>query len=274
MSDRRFHYHAHAVGISGHITDPFEAEIEVQAASALPTSGGRSSAKHPPFQLRNVLSHAGVTSETTGRHHPEKDHHETIATAMVEGLDICGVVKADAIIVRVQCLHSASKSGEPRISLRGSKFENLRIHGKKVEVESQVERYHELDTMTKLRDHYRDSAQFRDDFHRHAYVGQESVVPERKRKYFPWLRHEANGELPEIRGYTVAPLFVVRSADGFEAHGNVVYVPDFGHIHFGELVIGPYQRRLAMMHVDLGSPTKGTIMSVSADGNGGHPIPP
>jgi len=274
MNDRRFHYHAHAVGVSGRITDPFDEEIEVQAASALPTSGGRSSARHPAYQWRDVLSHKGVSTETTGKHHPETDHHETIASATVEDIDICGVVQADAITLQVRCLHAGGSSDEPRISPHGSEFHNLRIHGKKVELVSYVNHYHDLDTMTKVRDHYRDNARFRDGFHRDACVGRGTAVPERRRKYFPWLRHQANGEMPVHRGQTIVPLFVVKSAPGCEVDGNVIYIPDFGHLHLGELVIAPEQRRLTMLHADLGSPRKGQIMSLSGAGNGGETIPP
>jgi hypothetical protein len=57
----------------------------------------------------------------------------------------------------------------------------------------------------------------------------------------------------------------------FEVRGNVVYVPDFGRIHLGEMVITPHERRLKMIHANLGSPAHADI-SVCCVCGGGGPI--
>jgi hypothetical protein len=266
----RFLYHAHAVGVAGRITRPFEETIAVQAASALSASGGYSSARQEPYRLREVFSHKGVHTEATGSHSPKTATHDTVVTATVDGFNLCDVVLADSFTARITSVHPERESAEPRITPQGSMFHKLRIAGKDIILESKVDDYDKLDSMGKLREHYKSNAQFRETFRRDAFVGQEAALPETRQRYFPWRRHQNPDELPEQRGVTIVPLFVVKnpSSPGFEVHGNVIWVQDFGRIHIGELVISAYERRVTMLHVDLGSPIDGSIDAASVDGNG------
>jgi len=50
-------------------------------------------------------------------------------------------------------------------------------------------------------------------------------------------------------------------------------VDNFGTVVLGELIIGAYQRRLTMLHAELGSPTGGKMSSAIVDGNGGSTDP-
>jgi hypothetical protein len=73
-------------------------------------------------------------------------------------------------------------------------------------------------------------------------------------------------------GTTIVPLFIVLnpSAAGFQVSGNTITVENFGTIVLGELVISDYERRLTMLHADLGSGASACIVG----GNGGPTDPP
>jgi hypothetical protein len=135
--EKTFLYHALASGLSGQITLPFQLLIEVQAASALPMTGGYSASRAEGFRCRDMISFSAASTITTGSETTES--FETLATATIEGLNIFHIVTADRIVAR-----SASKylkeSREYLSTFAGSHFENLRIAGKLVEVEIAPER--------------------------------------------------------------------------------------------------------------------------------------
>src|SRR5690349_6452338 len=97
MKGPRFLFHAHATGVSGRITRPFDEALDVQAASALPPSGGYSSARQHSIRIREILSIDVARTETSGSLHESKQANVTSATAIVEGFDLCGVVVASGI---------------------------------------------------------------------------------------------------------------------------------------------------------------------------------
>jgi hypothetical protein len=218
--------------------------------------------------------HHGAHSNAIGKYNPDWKAHEAMAHAAVGGLNIEDVLTVDFVTAHLTATYYSDSDDdqEPQISPRGSMFHRLRIAGRDVDLEPLVDLYDELDTMAKVRKAYSDNAKFREALDRDAFVGQETILPESHHRFFPWRMHEPDGKLPEYHGHTVVPLFRVLNKNEpgvFEVRGNVVYVPDFGRIHLGELVITSYERRLTMMRADLGSPVNADVMAASGCGGGG-----
>jgi hypothetical protein len=275
MSTPRFLYHASAVGLAGQVRRPFQQSIDAQAASALPRYGGSCSARAEKYQLQDVLAHAGASTQISGAYQESSDTHETAVSSNLTGLDIRGIVTVEAMTSKVGSSHPATKRHEPSISIAGSEIKGLRIAGRDIVLESRVDIYTQLDTLTKLRAYYRENAAFREDFDRAAYMGRADELPEDVWKFFPWRNYKRSTELPEHHGMTIVPLYTVKnpSEPGFEVYGNVVRVHDFGRVHIGELVIESHRRRLLMLHADLGSPVEGFFCGSCTDGNGVQPPP-
>lgn len=278
MSTPRFLYHASAVALAGEIRRPFQHNIDAQAASALPRYGGKCSARFDKFEVPDILSHNGASTEASGLYQEHPDTHETNVSATVTGLNIRGIVTVETLTSKVRSSHPASKDDEPGISIAGSQIKSLRIAGRDIVLESRLDIYSQLDTMAKLRDYYKENAAFRDDFDRAAYVGQETALPEDVWPFFPWRKYKRSTTVPKHRGMTVVPLYTVKNASepGFEVYGNVIRVHDFGRVHIGELIIESHRRRLLMLHADLGSPVEAFFCAGCSDGNGssGNPPPP
>jgi hypothetical protein len=55
---------------------------------------------------------------------------------------------------------------------------------------------------------------------------------------------------------------------GATIDNNVVTVPNFGKIFFGELLITDHSRRLTMVRMELGSPSGGEVAVAEVDSNG------
>jgi hypothetical protein len=272
---RRFHYHAHALALQGEVTHPFQEKIEPQAPSAVAPFGGFGLAQADPFSLRDVISHRGARSRAEAGHNPKTDEHYAVANVVLEGLNLSDLVTVDRIVARLTAVHS-EKQEEPCISPHGSFIGNLRIAGHPIELIPLVGIYHTLDTMQKVREHYVSNPDFRDTLHQDAFIGKEATLPEKVRKFFPWRRHGSNGELPEFRGHTIVPLFriVDPKVPGIEVHGSVIHIHHFGRLHIGELFISCDDRRVTMVHADLGSPQHADIMAASACGGTSPSDPP
>ncbi len=278
MKPPRFLFHASAVGLSGEILRPIQHKqiIEAQAPTALPRYGGGASARLERFDVPGIVAHKGAATQANGAYQGHTDTFETTVQSTLTGFDLRGILTADVLTASVTSSHPSTAGGEPKISIKGSQIQGLRIAGKEIELEPRLDIFNQLDSLSKLRDYYKDNASFREDFERAAYVGQEGALPEDVRNFFPWRRHKKSSTLHEYNGMTIIPLYTVKnpSEPGFEVYGNVIRVHDFGRVHIGELIIESHRRRVMMLHADLGSPVEGTFTASCSDGNGGSGNPP
>jgi len=273
MNTPRFLYHASAVGLAGEVRRPFQQPIHAQATTALPRYGGHAASRVDNFQLADIVTHSTASSDATGVYNQLSNSFETTVKATVTGLDIRGVVTVESLTSMVHSTHPATKGAEPHISVSGSEINGLRVAGRDIVLESRLEIYSKLATMTALRDYYKETADFREDFERAAFVGRESALPEDVWHFFPWRRSKSSATLHEDQGLTIVPLYTIKnpSEPGFEVYENVIKVADFGRVHIGELIIQGDRRRLLMVHADLGSPCEGCVSAGCSDGNGTNP---
>jgi hypothetical protein len=271
----RFLFHASAIGITGQITRPVTHPIP-SVASALPPGGGYTTAKQDPAELLEIYSHGGTTTVATGNDNASNGDHETTASATVQALNIGNTVLLDSCTAYLSSVHPADGS-QARFNTQGSFFKNLRIAGRVIELESRVDLHAMLATLGQLQKHYRENADFRKQFLTDAFAGNEGALHERQKKYFPWRKWTNPNDLPLSKGLQVCvvPLFVVKnpSEPGFHVSGNVITVDNFGTVVLGELIISGYERRLTMLHADLGSPVEGMVSANIVDTNGGGTDP-
>jgi hypothetical protein len=188
-----------------------------------------------------------------------------VAQTLLVGFKISGVVEIDQVAARLTAVYSVRQE-EPNISPLGSAIENLRVFGHRIELIPLTSTYHELDTMQKVREHYKTDAQFRHEFELGTFVSQKPELPKKTHKFFPWLNHRDNGQLPEYRGHTIVPLFRIIDpmVPGIQVYSNVIEIRDFGRLVVGELFISGGERRLVMIQADLGSPDDGYIAACAA----------
>jgi hypothetical protein len=280
----RFLFHASAIGITGQITRPVTHPIP-SVASALPPGGGYTNAKQDPGQLLEIYSHGGATTAVTGNE--KNGDHETTATATVLNLNVGNVVLLDSCTAYLSSIHPGDGS-QARFNTQGSFFKNLRIAGREIQLESRVDLHSMLATLDDLRTHYRNNTDFkgqlhfkekflfREQFLEEAFAGKENQLHPKHQKYFPWRNWTNPNELPVSKGgVCIVPLFIVKnpSEPGFHVCGNVITVDNFGTVVLGELIIGAYERRLTMLHAELGSPTGGMVSAAAVEGNGGGTDP-
>ena len=267
-AQRTFHYHANAHVFSGRFTRPIQHVIEVQAATSLPIIGGVSSARVENFRFNEHVSFKSGYSHVSGSEKSEKSEKDdkdkvirtTLATAAIEDLNILDVVTADRIVARLSSSYDPADE-ESRILVIGSRFENLRIAGHKVEVELHHELAQKLDTFEAVRKEFASNADFRK-------MAEDPFDGKKLPKTI-----EAHGVVYCSLVKDIQPA----KCPGIVRHGHcghVLEVPEFGKIHLAEILFQYGRKTLTMVRVELGSPNGGGITVVAADINGRPPSPP
>ncbi len=271
----RFKYHASAAGFSGNIRQPFTELIPIQASVALPPGGGFGTSRVERFQFQNIFSVESISAVVAGSF-SERDHtFDSLSTTTLEGFNVLGVVTADRIVSRIAVSHP--KDGKPpSITPIGSHFENLRIAGRKVEVDLATDTFHRLDTAPKVRDAYSANTHgFRTEFEGLSLMGKGEQIPPRLQPHFPWSNQQDNEkipehQIPEHQGEIHCGL--VRGIGGLGSdlpcHGHTIHIHGFGVIRLAEMTITDFSRTITMIQIELGSTPSGGASGGSSSGNG------
>ncbi len=115
------------------LKEPIQTSIEKQALVNLPSPGGYVYLPANPYQLDGIVSHGGGYAQVAG--HTNSDGAAiTLATAVVEDLNILDVLTADRVVAQITTEHAANQL-VPSVSFLGTRFDNLRIAGEEIEIE-------------------------------------------------------------------------------------------------------------------------------------------
>jgi hypothetical protein len=137
--DSKSHYfHAEAHALAGRLELPFKEEIKKQAFVKLEgqladlqederAQRNYFSQNAKNFRLEGIISYAAAHTQVSGH---QSDKHEnasvTLATSVVEDLNILNVVTADRVVAQISTTHFKDEDA-PEVTFLGTHFENLRI---------------------------------------------------------------------------------------------------------------------------------------------------
>jgi len=249
---RTFHYHACAHAFSGHFTRPFEHQIDVQAATALPINGGHGQARVENFQFREFVSFRRGYTHVSGADEADGSHN-TLVTSTIEGLNLLDVVTADRIVARVYSKHRKGET-EGSFNIVGSRFEGLRIADCDVEIKLDLKLFGEVPTYKAALEEFDKNGDF--------YKIASDPFGEKE----PVKKPDANGAflcscVKKIE--TTCPGVTRIGHHGFNVEG-------FGKVFLGEVVIQHGRRTLTMVRFEIGSAISASGTSVQAFANGSH----
>src|SRR5215470_3919058 len=126
-------YHVDAELISADFARPSARKIEAESFVALEgTDDHYSFQKAEPFNANGLVSFKSGYTRVSGSK-SEVAGWVTLATAVVEGLNILDVITADRIVAQVSTIHPPSNGHVPAVTFLGTQFENLRISGHPVD---------------------------------------------------------------------------------------------------------------------------------------------
>jgi hypothetical protein len=217
-------YHAEAEVLSGLLRLPLAQQVKSQAYAKLPEAGGYLSQHQHDYRLEGVISYASAYTQVAGNPDAKEGHGwSTLATSVVEGLNLLDVVTADRVVAQISVEHPL-KGYVPTITFLGTRFENLKIAGHRVELELDLNLLGPkpendapytrgagfLDRVAKQHDRVR----------AHPNLLQELISR--------YTGVSAENKTPEA----VECSLVNQAGGGFpgECHGHLIHVPNFGTI--------------------------------------------
>jgi hypothetical protein len=264
-------YHAQAYVLSAELLQPVPADIKEQALVQLPEDGSYTYLPASPFQLYGVLSYRSGHTQVAGHPSSTRNGFVTLATSVLEDLNVLDVVTADRVVGQISTEHLIDEQ-VPSVTFLGTRFVNLRIGGQKVEVDQ------DLDILgpkpPKDRSYFDDSGVLSRISQQYAKIRNTKNLPDWADERFRW-------NTGEVQRQGEATFSIVNKVSGTPgtSFGHVIDLPDFGKIFLGELRIqrkmgsdsGPdiYTLGLTMIRLELGSLAHGTANLVHVDSNGG-----
>jgi hypothetical protein len=272
-------YHAKAFVLSGSLAQPIEREIEEQAQVSIDqeSNGKRvyeyQSAKS--YQVEGIISYQSGYTQVAGHKSPKPGHgFVTLATSVMEGLNILDVVTADRVVGQISTEHPLYPTGQvPSVTFLGTRFVNLRIGGHKVEVEP------DLHILGPKPDGDR------------SYLKDQGVLSRIARQFHnisgavdapDWAREEYRWDPSMMQSKNEAKCSLVSRVTGLPAgnsFGHVIDLPHFGRVFLGELIVNrtaatkkdendTYRFNLSMVRVEMGCLAQGTATAAALDSNG------
>jgi hypothetical protein len=274
--ERRFFFHANAVALAGHVRRPEEFFIPAVASSCLPVTGGIGKADAEAAVFGDLLSYSGASTSVSGNfvdtdtakavdfsHGNHGDNTLATATsaeASVTGLKMTSggrVLEIEKLETKMSAFSDRRKTTEFRTL--SAEFQGVRIDGVGLKVATHCDIFTEYSTKQKLANEFAANKDFR-------------------ARYAPcfFSPRPANSRIrriPEIDGVVYGT--VVTNLEWEGGHhpdavisGNSIKVPEFGSVHFGEILIEEGFRRLTLLRFQLGSPQGGVGSGPEVQTNG------
>jgi hypothetical protein len=276
---RRFVFRASAAAFGGHIVRPKELVLESPGGSALPVTGGRSVTDIPPTRFDDYFSVDSATTVAQGlfedsRQFLEFTYHrvreDSLVAVTTVSADVNGFTVGLKPRMRIEHMRadltarSPQGGGEPSIRIGKVAIDGVEIEGYRLIIALDPGLLSLYDTRAKLL-----VAADERTFVREA--GDPSLMPKA-------LRNES---LPPTRrlieaSYDTFYATIVTSLQwegdpypGSVIQDNRVYLPEFGRVYFGEVLIADDYRRLTMVRMALGSDAGGSASGADVQDNGG-----
>src|SRR5580704_894296 len=278
---RRIHtYHGEADLLEMEIKEPFQQKVRPQAKVKLYGDGEDShyQFKHAgPFRLEGIASYqSGYTQVAAARSTKHERRYSTLVTSVVEGLNILDILTADRVVAQITTAHPID-GAVPEVSFLGTRFENLRIAGQKVELDTNLNILGPRPVQDKS---YFDNQTVLDRMaEQYENLSKADYFPDWATERYP---RDREGWKPETGnpGVDIAQCSLVNDVDSDqESFGHVIDVPHFGKFFLGELQVkrepgktadhfDAYTFHLTMVRMELGCATSATGSTGTADSNG------
>jgi hypothetical protein len=272
-------YHAEAYVLQAHLKQPLHEDVRPQAQVKLFGDAHYEYRQADPFHVEGILSYRGGYTQVAGHRSSKPGHgYATLSTSVLEGFNVLDVITADRVVAQIATEYPSEGEAPdgvvPEVSFLGTRFENLRIGGRKVEIDTNLdimgpkpEKKENYFNQPKVLD--RLSEQYRN-------LSTAKGLPEWAVERFPrdhegWHRHDNHHD--ELH------CSLVNNIDARGCFGHVINIPHFGKIFLAELKVYRDQARnhkdydaytfhLTMIRMELGCAVSGSGSGGSATNNG------
>jgi hypothetical protein len=277
---RRIHtYHGEAELLSFEVQEPFQEKVRPQAKVQLYGSGDESHYQFKPagpFRLEGIISYESGYTQVAGHKSIKPGHgYATLTTSVLEGLNVLDVVTADRVVAQISTEHPLD-GAVPEVSFLGTRFENLRIAGHKIEIDTNLDilgpkpekdgsYFAQESVLGRMADQY-------------GKISTAMGLPDWAKPDYPsdreaWRTKNGNGS------EAMRCSLVNQVGCDQKSYGHIIEVPHFGKFHLGELKVvrepaptpndyETYRIRLTMVGMKLGCPVSAGGGASTADSNG------
>jgi hypothetical protein len=295
-------YHAKAEALSGHLKLPVEQKILAQAPTLLNTArDGHTFQRADKFSLEGLITVKSGYTHVSGNQTLKEDKNHgwvTLATSVLEGLNVINVITADRVVSQISTDHPRVNGHVPHVTFLGTQFENLRISGYPVEVEfdyqvcgskpegdkpytqnpgflERVEEHYKRITGAgelpqDLRDQYDKHLQKLGEIKRSG-DGAVASKPKtnngnaRERTDERW--GDAEDNTPRVRCSLVKR--ITSKIPVATSVGNVLFIPGFGTVHLATVEVSQDNYfSLTMLQIEMGCVGTGTVSGGTVAANG------
>ena len=228
-SEPDHYYHADAYVLTADLKQPVQSDIKKQGLVELPEDGTYTYQPLPAFNIKGVLSYAPATRRSQGTASSKGHGFTTLATSVVEDLNVLDVVTADRVVGQISTDHPVDGQ-VPSVTFLGTRFVNLRIGGHKVEIDQDI---HILGPKpAKDKSYFEDSGVLSRMSQQYTNIRKTKNLPDWADEQFRWDKSAVQRE-----NKAVCSLVNKISGAPGTSFGHVLDVPHFGKIFLGELTV-------------------------------------
>lgn len=267
-------YYAEANVLSAELEQPLREEIKPRARVKLPKDGHYQFKQADHFRFEGILSYQSGYTQVAGHPSSKVAGFTTLATSVLEGLNVLDVITADRVVAQISTVHPAYGTGQvPSVTFLGTRFDNLRIGGHKVEVERSLDILGPRNEDD--RSYFEDTGVLGRISQQYDTIATAENLPDWAAKEYPKGRPALNGS----KKLECSVVNRVKGAPG-TPFGHVIDLPHFGKIFLGELQVerepgdpskkkyDAYTFHLTMIRLEMGCLAKGCARIVALDSNG------
>jgi hypothetical protein len=275
---RRFVFRGNASALAGQILRPKTIVVDLDGASSLGVSGGRSRAEVKGRSFGDIIRFSSAMTFAEGIFDDEKaaravseqkGRQEDLATTTTVTSEIRELGVGQNPLFTAKRIRGtlvsrkpdqAGPSGEPLIApARDTTIQGVEIGGRVLEVKLNTSVFQKYDTRSKLLAAV-DDPKFVREYGAHLVLGATvGGHPRRGLISRDGVVYTTIVEKIQWKG---------KPYPGTTIEGHTVKVPEFGTIYFGELLIASTERRMTMIRFELGSPIGGYVDSIDVGSNG------
>jgi len=283
-------YHAQAHVLSGHLKRPIEQKIEEQSPVTLnDRRGGHFTRFSQHVSIEGLISFSKGKTRVSGSRSLKTNGWVTLATSILEGLNVLEVITAERIVSQVSTEHPYENGHFPHVTFLGTQFTNLSVSGFPVALKlnfgicgkkPEGDRSY-LQDLTFLNSVRQQTAKI---------ANADGLPKDLKARYDERLanvdrlirqsrENESHKDEPKVICSLVESIGEI-PIPGVTSYGNVLVIPEFGSVALGEIEVGEkkYQDserptnyfELRAISMQMGCIGDGAAQAATSAANGHH----